>query len=66
MQERLTWHTLRTCDAVVESAIGNWAYQETLDRLVGSYPRVIVNFCRTQIGSVEREVERRRLPRRSF
>lgn len=50
MQERPTWHTLRTCDAVVESAIAEGEYHGALDHLVRGYQRVIVSFCRTQLG----------------
>jgi RNA polymerase sigma-70 factor (ECF subfamily) len=50
MQERLDWQTLRTCDALVEHAIADGAYPEALDHLVQGYQRVIVSFCRTQLG----------------
>jgi RNA polymerase sigma-70 factor (ECF subfamily) len=50
MQERPNWHALRTCDALVESAIADGAYQEALDHLVRGYQRVMVSFCRTQLG----------------
>jgi RNA polymerase sigma-70 factor, ECF subfamily len=50
MQERPTWHALRSCDALVESAIADGAYQEALDHLVRGYQRVMVSFCRTQLG----------------
>ena len=50
MQERLTWQALRTCDALVEQAIADGAYPEALDHLVRGYQRVIVSFCRTQLG----------------
>ena len=50
MQERPNWHALRTCDALVEDAIADGAYQEALDHLVRGYQRVMVSFCRTQLG----------------
>lgn len=50
MQERPKWHALRTCDVLVEGAIADGAYQEALDHLVLGYQRVIVSFCRTQLG----------------
>ena len=50
MQERPSWHALRTCDALVEQAIADGAYQDALDHLVQGYQRVIVSFCRTQLG----------------
>jgi RNA polymerase sigma-70 factor (ECF subfamily) len=50
MQERLDWQALRTCDALVEHAIADGAYPEALDQLVRGYQRVIVSFCRTQLG----------------
>jgi RNA polymerase sigma-70 factor (ECF subfamily) len=50
MWERLDWQALRTCDALVEHAIADGAYPEALDHLVRGYQRVIVSFCRTQLG----------------
>ena len=50
MQERRDWQALRTCDALVEYAIADGAYQEALDQLVRGYQRVIVSFCRSQLG----------------
>jgi RNA polymerase sigma-70 factor (ECF subfamily) len=50
MQERRDWQALRTCDALVEHAIADGAYPEALDQLVRGYQRVIVSFCRTQLG----------------
>lgn len=50
MQEHRDWQTLRTCDALVEHAIVEGAYQEALDQLVRGYQRVIVSFCRRQLG----------------
>jgi RNA polymerase sigma-70 factor (ECF subfamily) len=50
MQERLDWQALRTCDALVEHAIADGAYFEALDHLVRGYQRVMVSFCRTQLG----------------
>jgi len=50
MQECPNWHALRTCDALVEDAIADGAYQEALDHLVRGYQRVMVSFCRTQLG----------------
>jgi hypothetical protein len=51
MQERRDWQALRTCDALVEYAMANGAYQEALDHLVRGYQRVMVSFCRAQLGS---------------
>jgi RNA polymerase sigma-70 factor (ECF subfamily) len=50
MQEHHGWRALRTCDALVEHAIADGAYQEALDHLVRGYQRVIVSFCRNQLG----------------
>jgi len=50
MQERPAWHALRICDALVEEAIADGAYQEALEHLVQGYQRVMVSFCRTQLG----------------
>jgi RNA polymerase sigma-70 factor (ECF subfamily) len=50
MQERPAWHALRACDALVESVIADGAYQDALDHLVHGYQRVIVSFCRSQLG----------------
>jgi hypothetical protein len=50
MQDRPTWQELRTCDALVERLLVDSAYQEALDHLVRGYQRVIVSFCRTQLG----------------
>ena len=50
MQDRPIWHELRTCDALVEHLLVDGAYQEALDHLVRGYQRVIVSFCRTQLG----------------
>jgi RNA polymerase sigma factor (sigma-70 family) len=50
MQERRDWQALRTCDALVEHAMAEGAYQEALDHLVRGYQRVMVSFCRTQLG----------------
>jgi len=50
MPERCDWQALRTCDALVEHAIGEGAYMEALDHLVRGYQRVIVSFCRAQLG----------------
>jgi RNA polymerase sigma-70 factor, ECF subfamily len=51
MQERLDWQALRTCDALVEGAIADGAYQDALDHLVRGYQRVMVGFCRNHLGS---------------
>ena len=50
MQERFDWQALRTCDALVEEALADGAYHEALDHLVRGYQRVMVSFCRTQLG----------------
>lgn len=50
MQERFDWQALRTCDALVESAMADGAYPEALDHLVRGYQRVMVSFCQTQLG----------------
>src|SRR5262245_6683688 len=50
MQEQSPWQALRTCDALVEHAIAAGAYPEALDHLVRGYQRVVVSFCRTQLG----------------
>jgi len=50
MQERFDWQALRTCDALVEEALADGVYQDALDHLVRGYQRVIVSFCRTQLG----------------
>lgn len=50
MQGRLDWQALRTCDALVESAIADGAYEEALDHLMRGYQRIIVSFCRGQLG----------------
>jgi RNA polymerase sigma-70 factor (ECF subfamily) len=50
MQERPIWHELRACDALVERLLADGAYQEAMDHLVHGYQRVIVSFCRTQLG----------------
>jgi RNA polymerase sigma-70 factor (ECF subfamily) len=50
MQERFDWQALRTCDALVEHAITEGAYPEALDHLVRGYQRVMVSFCRRQLG----------------
>jgi RNA polymerase sigma-70 factor (ECF subfamily) len=50
MQEGFDRRVLRACDALVESAIADGAYPEALDHLVRGYQRVMVSFCRTQLG----------------
>src|SRR5687768_5255134 len=50
MQERLDLQALRICDALVEHAIADGAYPEALDQLVHGYQRVMVSFCRNQLG----------------
>jgi len=39
-------------NALVERAIADGAYQDALDALVRGYQRVMVNFCRMQLGRV--------------
>src|SRR5262249_13542589 len=50
MRDRLEWRALRILDATVEDYIADGQYQEALDCLVRGYQRVIVSFCRAQLG----------------
>lgn len=50
MQEHRDRQALRLCDALVEQAMAEGAYLEALDHLVRGYQRVIVSFCRHQLG----------------
>lgn len=52
MQDRHAWRALRICDAQVEVLIADGAYEAALDQLVRGYQRVMVSFCRTQLGPV--------------
>lgn len=50
MPEPPDWQALRLCDALVERSLADGAYPEALDQLVRGYQRVIVSFCRAQLG----------------
>jgi RNA polymerase sigma factor (sigma-70 family) len=55
MGEQVEWQAFRPCDALVEQAIGEGAYREALEHLVRGYQRVIISYCRRQLGSLDQD-----------